>query len=79
MVEEDSTAVSISVTPCQARLQWKLSLHELPEDGSGSSKLAYFSSCKSDMFFFQKINVLITASSIKRIPLLKCVNIGIIE
>lgn len=38
MVEEDSTPVAISVTPCQAQLQWKLSLHELPEDGSGSSE-----------------------------------------
>lgn len=39
MVEEDNTPLSVTVTPCDAPLEWKLSLQELPEeasaDGSG--------------------------------------------
>ena len=35
MVEEDNTPLSITVTPCDAPLEWKLSLQELPEEASG--------------------------------------------
>lgn len=39
MVEEDNTPLSVTVTPCDAPLEWKLSLQELHEgssaDGSG--------------------------------------------
>lgn len=40
MVEEDNTPLSVTVTPCDAPLEWKLSLQELPEEGSadGSGK-----------------------------------------
>ena len=40
MVEEDNTPVSVTVTPCDAPLEWKLSLQELPEEASsdGSGK-----------------------------------------
>ncbi|KAL1763718.1 NDNF, partial [Sigmodon hispidus] len=34
MVEEDNTPLSVTVTPCDAPLEWKLSLQELPEEGS---------------------------------------------
>ncbi|XP_063969073.1 protein NDNF-like [Lytechinus pictus] len=36
-VDEDNTPVRIVVTPCSARIEWNLSMLELPEDGSGSS------------------------------------------
>ncbi|XP_006629719.1 protein NDNF [Lepisosteus oculatus] len=40
VVEEDNTPLSVTVTPCDAPLEWKLSLQELPEesssDGSGA-------------------------------------------
>lgn len=35
MVEEDNTPLSVTVTPCDAPLEWRLSLQELPEDASG--------------------------------------------
>ncbi|XP_038625173.1 protein NDNF [Tachyglossus aculeatus] len=35
VVEEDNTPLSVTVTPCDAPLEWKLSLQELPEDTSG--------------------------------------------
>lgn len=35
MVEEDNTPLSVTVTPCDAPLEWKLSLQELPEEASG--------------------------------------------
>lgn len=35
MVEEDNTPLSVTVTPCDAPLEWQLSLQELPEDASG--------------------------------------------
>lgn len=40
MVEEDNTPLSVTVTPCDAPLEWKLSLQELPEEASadGSGK-----------------------------------------
>lgn len=40
MVEEDNTPLSVTVTPCDAPLEWKLSLQELPEESSadGSGK-----------------------------------------
>ncbi|XP_011369079.1 protein NDNF [Pteropus vampyrus] len=34
-VEEDNTPLSVTVTPCDAPLEWKLSLQELPEGASG--------------------------------------------
>lgn len=34
-VEEDNTPLSVTVTPCDAPLEWKLSLQELPEEASG--------------------------------------------
>ncbi|XP_005999407.1 protein NDNF [Latimeria chalumnae] len=35
VVEEDNTPLSITVTPCDAPLEWKLILQELPEEASG--------------------------------------------
>ncbi|KAK1175352.1 protein NDNF-like isoform X1 [Acipenser oxyrinchus oxyrinchus] len=35
VVEEDNTPLSVTVTPCDAPLEWKLSLQELPEESSG--------------------------------------------
>lgn len=35
MVEEDNTPLSVTVTPCDAPLEWKLTLQELPEEASG--------------------------------------------
>ncbi|XP_012500804.1 PREDICTED: protein NDNF [Propithecus coquereli] len=35
VVEEDNTPLSVTVTPCDAPLEWKLSLQELPEETSG--------------------------------------------
>ncbi|XP_062306910.1 protein NDNF [Osmerus eperlanus] len=35
VVEEDNTPLSVTVTPCDAPLEWKLTLQELPEDASG--------------------------------------------
>ncbi|XP_007087666.1 protein NDNF [Panthera tigris] len=35
VVEEDNTPLSVTVTPCDAPLEWKLSLQELPEEASG--------------------------------------------
>ncbi|XP_036373475.1 protein NDNF [Megalops cyprinoides] len=37
VVEEDNTPLSVTVTPCDAPLEWKLSLQELPEESSGGS------------------------------------------
>ncbi|XP_027709533.1 protein NDNF [Vombatus ursinus] len=37
VVEEDNTPLSVTVTPCDAPLEWKLSLQELPEEASGES------------------------------------------
>lgn len=37
MVEEDNTPLAVTVTPCDAPLEWKLSLQELPEESSGES------------------------------------------
>lgn len=34
MVEEDNTPLSVTVTPCDTPLEWKLSLQELPEEAS---------------------------------------------
>nr|XP_020458967.1 protein NDNF isoform X2 [Monopterus albus] len=34
-VEEDNTPLSVTVTPCDAPLEWKLTLQELPEEASG--------------------------------------------
>lgn len=34
MVEEDNTPLSVTVTPCDAPLEWKLTLQELPEEAS---------------------------------------------
>lgn len=45
MVEEDNTPLSVTVTPCDAPLEWTLSLQELPEaasgEGSGKRREAY--------------------------------------
>ncbi|KAJ8377160.1 hypothetical protein SKAU_G00077400 [Synaphobranchus kaupii] len=35
VVEEDNTPLSVTVTPCDAPLEWKLTLQELPEESSG--------------------------------------------
>lgn len=35
MVEEDNTPLSVTITPCDAPLEWKLTLQELPEEASG--------------------------------------------
>ncbi|XP_066576094.1 protein NDNF [Amia ocellicauda] len=35
VVEEDNTPLSVTVTPCDAPLEWTLSLQELPEESSG--------------------------------------------
>ncbi|XP_036892190.1 protein NDNF [Sturnira hondurensis] len=35
VVEEDNTPLSVTVTPCDTPLEWKLSLQELPEEASG--------------------------------------------
>lgn len=35
VVEEDNTPLSVTVTPCDAPLEWRLTLQELPEDASG--------------------------------------------
>lgn len=35
VVEEDNTPLSVTVTPCDAPLEWKLILQELPEESSG--------------------------------------------
>ncbi|OBS81802.1 hypothetical protein A6R68_24208, partial [Neotoma lepida] len=37
MVEEDNTPLSVTVTPCDAPLEWKLSLQELPEEASADA------------------------------------------
>ncbi|XP_061894339.1 protein NDNF-like [Entelurus aequoreus] len=37
VVEEDNTPLSVTVTPCDAPLEWKLTLQELPEDASGGT------------------------------------------
>ncbi|XP_068960985.1 protein NDNF [Petaurus breviceps papuanus] len=37
VVEEDNTPLSVTVTPCDAPLEWSLSLQELPEEASGES------------------------------------------
>lgn len=37
MVEEDNTPLSVTVTPCDAPLEWKLTLQELPEEASGEA------------------------------------------
>uniref|UniRef100_A0A8D2D1Q1 Protein NDNF n=1 Tax=Sciurus vulgaris TaxID=55149 RepID=A0A8D2D1Q1_SCIVU len=37
VVEEDNTPLSVTVTPCDAPLEWKLGLQELPEHSSGES------------------------------------------
>ncbi|XP_055800240.1 protein NDNF-like [Salvelinus fontinalis] len=41
VVEEDNTPMSVTVTPCDAPLEWKLTLQELPDEasGEGSGKL----------------------------------------
>lgn len=35
VVEEDNTPLSVTMTPCDAPLEWKLTLQELPEEASG--------------------------------------------
>lgn len=35
MVEEDNTPLLVTVTPCDAPLEWRLTLQELPEERSG--------------------------------------------
>lgn len=35
VVEEDNTPLSVTVTPCDAPLEWRLTLQELPEEASG--------------------------------------------
>lgn len=35
VVEEDNTPLLVTVTPCDAPLEWRLTLQELPEDRSG--------------------------------------------
>ncbi|KAM6962943.1 protein NDNF [Aplochiton taeniatus] len=35
VVEEDDTPLSVTVTPCDAPLEWRLTLQELPEEASG--------------------------------------------
>ncbi|XP_031431030.1 protein NDNF isoform X1 [Clupea harengus] len=35
VVEEDNTPLSVTITPCDAPLEWKLTLQELPEEASG--------------------------------------------
>ncbi|XP_072566601.1 protein NDNF [Paramormyrops kingsleyae] len=37
VVEEDNTPLSVTVTPCDAPLEWRLTLQELPEDASGEA------------------------------------------
>lgn len=41
VVEEDNTPLSVTVTPCDAPLEWKLTLQELPEDASGEGSGNY--------------------------------------
>ncbi|XP_045395227.1 protein NDNF-like [Lemur catta] len=40
VVEEDNTPLSVTVTPCDVPLEWKLSLQELPEETSGEGSVA---------------------------------------
>ncbi|NXR60387.1 NDNF protein, partial [Rhadina sibilatrix] len=35
VVEEDNTPLAVTVTPCDAPLEWKLSVQDLPEEASG--------------------------------------------
>ncbi|XP_071058156.1 protein NDNF-like, partial [Pseudochaenichthys georgianus] len=44
VVEEDNTPLSVTVTPCDAPLEWRLSLQELKEEGSaeGSGNTPYY-------------------------------------
>uniref|UniRef100_A0A8C3RCC4 Protein NDNF n=1 Tax=Cyanoderma ruficeps TaxID=181631 RepID=A0A8C3RCC4_9PASS len=35
VVEEDNTPLAVTVTPCDAPLEWKLTVQELPEEASG--------------------------------------------
>lgn len=37
VVEEDNTPLSVTVTPCDAPLEWKLTLQDLPEESSGEA------------------------------------------
>ncbi|XP_061540209.1 protein NDNF [Phycodurus eques] len=37
VVEEDNTPLSVTVTPCDAPLEWTLTLQELPEEASGEA------------------------------------------
>lgn len=37
VVEEDNMPLSVTVTPCDAPLEWKLTLQELPEEASGEA------------------------------------------
>lgn len=41
VVEEDNTPLSVTVTPCDAPLEWRLTLQELPEEGSGEGSGNY--------------------------------------
>lgn len=41
MVEEDNTPLSVTVTPCDAPLEWRLTLQELPEEASGEASGNY--------------------------------------
>ena len=36
MVEEDNTPLSITITPCGSRLEWRVSIHDLPGEGSAN-------------------------------------------
>lgn len=36
-MEEDNTPLSVTVTPCDAPLEWRLTLQELPEEASGEA------------------------------------------
>ncbi|XP_035377056.1 protein NDNF [Electrophorus electricus] len=37
VVEEDNTPLSVTVTPCDTPLEWRLTLQELPEEASGEA------------------------------------------
>lgn len=58
MVEEDNTPLAVTVTPCDAPLEWKLSVQELPEETSGEgsgNKPSNDNRCTSDICFPSEI------------------------
>ncbi|ELK23660.1 hypothetical protein MDA_GLEAN10004363 [Myotis davidii] len=56
VVEEDNTPLSVTVTPCDTPLEWRLSLQELPEEasgqGSGNKNIFTVSDLKPDTQYY---------------------------